>query len=88
MDKSKDSESYGEVNLQLELKRNPGMDKVLNVKVLSAERLLWKTSGIFRPYLELNIIGPGLKKFKRTHATKSVRNQWSPKFNESARYHI
>jgi len=85
MDKAKDPESYGEINLQLELKRNPGMDKVFNVKINSAERLLWRTSGIFRPYIELNIIGPALKNFKRRHATKSVRNQWSPKFNETAR---
>ena len=77
--------SVGEVNLQLELKRHPGMDKVLSVKVVSAEKLLWQTSGIFRPYVELNIIGPALKNFKRKNATKTVRNDWSPKFNELSR---
>ena len=82
----KDTDSYGEVNLQLELKRAPTMDKQLSVRVVSAERLLWRTSGTFKPYIELNIVGPQLKSLKRTHATKTVRNQWSPKFNETARF--
>ena len=50
----KDTDSYGEVNLQLELKRAPTMDKQLSVRVVSAERLLWRTSGTFKPYIELN----------------------------------
>ena len=66
----KDTDSYGEVNLQLELKRAATMDKALSVRVVSAERLLWRTSNTFRPYIELNLVGPQLKTLKRTHATK------------------
>ena len=81
----KEMESFGEVNLMVELKQNPGMDKILNVKVQTAEKLVYRASS-FRPYISLDIIGPGLKNFKRTHATKSISNQWSPKFNQQFRY--
>ena len=81
----KDMESFGEVNLMVELKQNPGMDKLLNVKVQSAEKLVYRAAS-FRPYIALDIIGPGLKNFKRNQTTKSISNQWSPKFNQQFRY--
>lgn len=60
----KEPESFGEVNLMIELKQNPGADKLLNVKVLTAEGLQYKATS-FRPYISLDIIGPGMKNFKR-----------------------
>ena len=63
-DSLKEPESFGEVNLMIELKQNPGADKLLNVKVLTAEGLQYKATS-FRPYISLDIIGPGMKNFKR-----------------------
>ena len=81
----KEMESYGEVNLLIELKQNPGMDKQLNVKIIAATNLVYRAAS-FRPYISLDIIGPGLSNFKRNAATKSMANQWSPKFNQQFRF--
>ena len=80
----KEMESFGEVNLLIELKQNPGMDKQLNVKIIAATNLVYRAAS-FRPYIALDIIGPGLTNFKRNVATKSMANQWSPKFNQQFR---
>ena len=81
----KEMESFGEVNLLIELKQNPGMDKQLNVKIIAATNLVYRAAS-FRPYISLDIVGPGLANFKRNAATKSMANQWSPKFNQQFRY--
>ena len=81
----KEMESFGEVNLLIELKQNPGMDKQLNVKIIAATNLVYRAAS-FRPYISLDIIGPGLSNFKRNAATKSMANQWSPKFNQQFRF--
>lgn len=81
----KEMESFGEVNLLIELKQNPGMDKQLNVKIIAATNLIYRAAS-FRPYISLDIVGPGLANFKRNAATKSMANQWSPKFNQQFRY--
>ena len=69
----KEPESFGEVNLMIELKQNPGADKLLNVKVLTAEGLQYKATS-FRPYISLDIIGPGMKNFKRNGNSPVFQN--------------
>ncbi|XP_072288827.1 protein unc-13 homolog B [Eucyclogobius newberryi] len=70
----------GEVQLQIHLLSK---ERKLNVKVLAVSDMKWTTSGMFRPFVELTLVGPFIADKKRKFTTKSRNNSWTATFNES-----
>ena len=78
-----DYESYGELNIQLELKKQ-GPKACLSVRLISANELkIPSSTNSFKPFVEVILTGPKLAGIKHRYTTKSKYATASPKFNET-----
>ncbi|XP_029573895.1 protein unc-13 homolog B isoform X3 [Salmo trutta] len=79
--------SIGEAQIQIDMVP-PGKDKIhkVNIRVIAVNDMKWQTSGMFRPFVEVNMIGPLLATQKRKFTTKSKNNSWTAKYNEAFQF--
>ncbi|XP_028434977.1 protein unc-13 homolog B [Perca flavescens] len=74
----------GEAILQIDMML--GKERKVIVRVIAVNDIKWQTSGMFRPFVDVSMIGPFLADKKRKFTTKSKNNSWSPKFNEAFQF--
>ncbi|XP_036954817.1 protein unc-13 homolog B-like isoform X3 [Acanthopagrus latus] len=74
----------GEAILQIDMML--GKERKINVRVIAVNDMKWQTSGMFRPFVEVSMVGPFLADKKRKFTTKSKNNSWSAKFNEAFQF--
>ncbi|XP_051955929.1 protein unc-13 homolog B [Xyrauchen texanus] len=77
----------GEAVIQLDLSPPAGNTELkLNIRVIAVNDMKWQTSGMFRPFVEVNLVGPQLTEKKRKFTTKSKNNCWTANYNEAFQF--
>ncbi|XP_065822673.1 protein unc-13 homolog B isoform X1 [Labrus bergylta] len=74
----------GEAILQIDMLL--GKERKVTVRVIAVNDMKWQTSGMFRPFVEVSMVGPFLADKKRKFTTKSKNNSWTAKFNEAFQF--
>ncbi|KAM6930372.1 protein unc-13 homolog B-like [Xenentodon cancila] len=74
----------GEAMLQIDMML--GKERKVSVRVIAVNDMKWQTSGMFRPFVEVSMVGPFLADKKRKFTTKSKNNSWTAKFNEAFQF--
>uniref|UniRef100_A0A8C1S8Q5 Unc-13 homolog Ba (C. elegans) n=1 Tax=Cyprinus carpio TaxID=7962 RepID=A0A8C1S8Q5_CYPCA len=76
----------GKVELNLGLLSVHLSDLMLNPPMIAVNDMKWQTSGMFRPFVDVNLVGPQLTEKKRKFTTKSKNNSWTAKYNEAFQF--
>lgn len=78
-------DKVGLMNVDVDLSTHPGSgEHKVTIKIIECKDLDWPADKWFKPFVEVNIVGPSFADHKkRSFATKCQQGGLSPKFNET-----